>query len=987
MPPAGRAATRAADTGSAADRSLEQALAELTAAEQGLYASFLRIQKRARSLFRPITDIIVRSFSGAVNRVTNILDDDRIIGPLRGIAEQIGKSIERITDSLTSEKGLNFFEEIGHQAEKNIPLLTTLGLRVNELFSNIAVAAGPALTKFIEFFIQLATKGAEATGSESGLAKLERFFLRGEEYAESFFHLFGAVISLFGALAGAGGAATGINAIEMLTVQAQKATIWVRTHQEDVKQFFADVMTASQALARMILAISKAVIELFRAGAVTSFAHAFETTLLPALTSVIRILGVLTTAFLKIISLPVISVFAQWGLSTLLFLKVITTFAGITSTFGAAVSRLLGGLPILGAAFTKLGLNIRILAFLMTGPLGLAIAGAIAGIALLDQKLHFLKPTFDLLIGAFNKVNDAVKGTFGGFNPLLGILGLLTMKTDSVAAAEDKLEQAQRKAIDTQRELTDARRQARRELSDLESAAASGRIQVKEATFALTDAERDLAKLRRGGAGAEDIERAEIRVDRARLNLRDTTRGARRAEQDYTEKKREGVEKNAAVVEAEKNHRKSVRAVGKEQENTAKVTEKANDKSGLSIKTLGKAFKRAFQEIANVGRSGINLIIRGYNLINDIPGLKQVIPGDHIDLLKPVDLAQGDIIKARPGGTLARVGEAGADEVVLTSDPRHGSRTMDLLHRFLDRAPHLVSQFAKGGFIQGAAGQSVDSLASVARRPVKKLLNLGYNVTSAVRSDSRTHHSPSDRTAVDFGDSANNMQRLWATLFRIRSTLSELFGPTSVSGGTAYYSGRPSSIAGTKLQADHEDHIHAAFGGGKQGGIKGLIRGAAGFIKGAVSSIPKALKSAINNFAGFFLDKFGADPSKNPALGFTRNLIGSLYEGVKRVVKSAVGISDDSGMSEQKTTGKGNVKQIRSWLYQGLKLAGVEPSSANITKLLGRVMQESGGDPNSVNNWDSNAKAGDPSRGVVTDHPKYVPKVHGQGSWKHFQPC
>ena len=104
------------------------------------------------------------------------------------------------------------------------------------------------------------------------------------------------------------------------------------------------------------------------------------------------------------------------------------------------------------------------------GPLGLAIAGVIAGIALLDQKLHFLKPTFDWLIGAFNKVNDAVKDAFGGFNPFLGILGLLTTKTDSVAAAEDKLEQAQRNAIDTQRELTDARRQARRESERPESA-------------------------------------------------------------------------------------------------------------------------------------------------------------------------------------------------------------------------------------------------------------------------------------------------------------------------------------------------------------------------------------------------------------------------------------------------------------------------------------------------------------------------------------
>lgn len=60
------------------------------------------------------------------------------------------------------------------------------------------------------------------------------------------------------------------------------------------------------------------------------------------------------------------------------------------------------------------------------------------------------------------------------------------------------------------------------------------------------------------------------------------------------------------------------------------------------------------------------------------------------------------------------------------------------------------------------------------------------------------------------------------------------------------------------------------------------------------------------------------------------------------------------------TTSGGNVS---SWLKQALELTG---QSVDALPYLETVAQhESGGDPTAVNNWDSNAKAGHPSKGLM----------------------
>jgi uncharacterized protein YukE len=75
------------------------------------------------------------------------------------------------------------------------------------------------------------------------------------------------------------------------------------------------------------------------------------------------------------------------------------------------------------------------------------------------------------------------------------------------------------------------------------------------------------------------------------------------------------------------------------------------------------------------------------------------------------------------------------------------------------------------------------------------------------------------------------------------------------------------------------------------------------------------------------------------------------------VSDGSTGSSDDSGSGS-----------VGSWVDQAfsvLEANGVPASELNADDVNLIIQNESGGDPNAINNWDSNAQAGDPSRGLM----------------------
>jgi hypothetical protein len=63
-----------------------------------------------------------------------------------------------------------------------------------------------------------------------------------------------------------------------------------------------------------------------------------------------------------------------------------------------------------------------------------------------------------------------------------------------------------------------------------------------------------------------------------------------------------------------------------------------------------------------------------------------------------------------------------------------------------------------------------------------------------------------------------------------------------------------------------------------------------------------------------------------------------------------------------------NQSQVQSWInqaFQTLEAEGVPAAELDEAGVLLIIEHESSGNPNAINNWDSNAQAGDPSRGLM----------------------
>lgn len=63
----------------------------------------------------------------------------------------------------------------------------------------------------------------------------------------------------------------------------------------------------------------------------------------------------------------------------------------------------------------------------------------------------------------------------------------------------------------------------------------------------------------------------------------------------------------------------------------------------------------------------------------------------------------------------------------------------------------------------------------------------------------------------------------------------------------------------------------------------------------------------------------------------------------------------------------GNSHSLDGWVAKALGLMGLPQALAKGVKTI--IMHESGGNPNAINNWDSNAKAGIPSQGLMQTIP------------------
>lgn len=99
----------------------------------------------------------------------------------------------------------------------------------------------------------------------------------------------------------------------------------------------------------------------------------------------------------------------------------------------------------------------------------------------------------------------------------------------------------------------------------------------------------------------------------------------------------------------------------------------------------------------------------------------------------------------------------------------------------------------------------------------------------------------------------------------------------------------------------------------------------------------------------------------NPLQTLIKRQVGGMFGWIKKTLGPLL---NPSGGGEDHPQGTG-VARWRDTVVRALEANGIEPNNFRVSKILATIQRESNGDPNVQNNWDSNARAGHPSIGLM----------------------
>ncbi|WP_428887968.1 tape measure protein [Bifidobacterium dentium] len=174
--------------------------------------------------------------------------------------------------------------------------------------------------------------------------------------------------------------------------------------------------------------------------------------------------------------------------------------------------------------------------------------------------------------------------------------------------------------------------------------------------------------------------------------------------------------------------------------------------------------------------------------------------------------------------------------------------------------------------------------------------------------------------------------------------------------------------------------------GGVVSKVTSTLSGATSTVKKWLEDLTEEAQSFVKSPGSWVTSKI-LDPVKSQVMHISGGQFGQMVGKLPVSVASALVDKAKASASElaakwvSKTTASGNssdggqyhgavsagVEQWRSLVLQVLKELGQSESWANT--VLRRMNQESGGNPNAINNWDSNAAAGHPSKGLMQTIP------------------
>lgn len=99
----------------------------------------------------------------------------------------------------------------------------------------------------------------------------------------------------------------------------------------------------------------------------------------------------------------------------------------------------------------------------------------------------------------------------------------------------------------------------------------------------------------------------------------------------------------------------------------------------------------------------------------------------------------------------------------------------------------------------------------------------------------------------------------------------------------------------------------------------------------------------------------------NPRQTLIKRQVGGMFDWIKKTLGPLL---SPAGGGEDNPQGSG-VSRWRESVVRALQANGIEPTDYRVSKILATIQRESNGNPTVQNNWDSNARAGHPSIGLM----------------------
>ncbi len=99
----------------------------------------------------------------------------------------------------------------------------------------------------------------------------------------------------------------------------------------------------------------------------------------------------------------------------------------------------------------------------------------------------------------------------------------------------------------------------------------------------------------------------------------------------------------------------------------------------------------------------------------------------------------------------------------------------------------------------------------------------------------------------------------------------------------------------------------------------------------------------------------------NPLQSLIKRQVGGMFDWIKKTLGPLL---SPAGGGEDHPQGSG-VARWRDTVVKALQANGIEPNDFRVSKILATIQRESNGNPTVQNNWDSNARAGHPSIGLM----------------------